>query len=246
MIMRDPDGKSFHLIATVSWKGRALVLFDSPDLVHWTNERLVQVSTGNADMTWAPELRWDPETKQFLAYWTSSVDKKWDTAAIWYATSTDLQTFSPPKVLMREAGGCLDADIVQAQGKWRMVYRYTGLWMRTAEHALGPYENPVKISDLDVEGPFIFPLHGVADQWGLIFDYFGGNQGRWGLSTSSDFQHWTLVTRKDWPYYTPEVFLPPGVRHGSVLPITDKEADTILQAFGATKLDDQGHESAIH
>ena len=244
MILRDPDGKTFHLIATVSWKGRSLVLFDSADLVHWTNERLVEISASNADMTWAPELRWDPETRQYFAYWTSSVDHTWDTAAIWYATSTDLKTFSEPKVLMREDKGCLDADIVYAGGKWRMVYRYTGIWMRTAEHALGPYENPVKISALDVEGPFLFPLNGTTDRWGLVFDYFGGNQGRWGLATSADFKEWTPQTRKDWPYYTPEVFLPPGVRHGSVLPITAREAETVLKAFGSTKFDYQGHEQA--
>jgi sucrose-6-phosphate hydrolase SacC (GH32 family) len=240
MILRDPDGKSFHLIATSSWKGRFLILFDSSDLVHWTNERVVTVAPENADMTWAPELRWDPETKQYFAYWTSSTDHKWSTAAIWYATSSDLKTFSAPKVLMREPkDGCLDADVLYAQGKWHMVYRYTGIWMRTADHAFGPYENPVKILDLDVEGPFLFPINGTSDQWGLVFDYFGGNQGRWGLATSSDFINWNLVTRKDWPYYTPDVFVPPGVRHGSVLPITDNEADTILQAFGSTKFDDR-------
>ncbi len=241
MLMRDSDGKSFHLIATVSWKGRSLVLFDSKDLVHWTNERLVQVAPTNADMTWAPELRWDPETKQYFAYWTSSVSNTWDTAAIWYATSTDLKTFSQPKVLMREAKGCLDADIIHARGKWHMVYRYVGIWMRTADHAFGPYENPVKILDLDVEGPFMFPVNRTTNQWGLVFDYFGGNQGRWGMATSSDFVNWSLVTHKDWPYYMPDVFFPSGVRHGSVLPITDQEANRILKAFGSTPFDYKGH-----
>lgn len=241
MVLRDPDGRGFHLIATVSWKGRSLILFHSPDLIHWTNERVVQVSTEHADMTWAPEVRWDPETKQYFAYWTSSVDHTWATASIWYATSTDLKTFSAPQVLMHEKGGCLDADILYAQGKWHMVYRYTGIWMRTADHAFGPYDNPAKILDLDVEGPFLFPINGAPDQWGLVFDYFGGNQGRWGLATSSDFNQWNLVTKKAWPYYTPDVFFPPGIRHGSVLPITTGEADSILKAYGSTQFDYQGH-----
>ena len=240
MIMRDPDGRTFHLIATNAWKGRSLSLFDSPDLVHWENERLVEIAPERADKVWAPELLWDPETRQFVAYWTSSIDGVWKTAAIWYATSTDLKTFSAPKVLMREENGCLDADILYAAGKWHMVYRYTGIWMRTAEHALGPYENPVKILDLDVEGPFMFPLNGKTDEWGLIFDYFGGNQGRWGLAVSNDFTRWTVSTGKNWPYYTPDIFLPPGVRHGCVLPITAAEADTVLQAFGSTQFNEKG------
>ena len=241
MILRDPDGKSFHLIATVSWKGRSLILFDSPDLIHWTNQRVVQVSTEDADMTWAPEVRWDPETKQYFAYWTSSVNHTWSTAAIWYATSADLKTFSAPRVLMREANGCLDADVVYAGDKWHMVYRYTGIWMRTADHAFGPYDNPVKILDSDVEGPFLFPINGASGQWGLVFDYFGGNQGRWGLATSSDFNQWTFSTNKAWPYYTPDIFFPPGIRHGSVLPISAGEADSILKAYGSIKYDYQGH-----
>ncbi len=240
MILRDPDGKTFHLIATNAWKGRCLTLFDSPDLVHWENERLVQIAPEQADMTWAPELLWDPETRQFVAYWTSSTDHVWDTAAIWYATSPDLKTFSAPKVLMREQKGCLDADILYAAGKWHMVYRYTGIWMRTAEHALGPFGNPVKILDLDVEGPSMFPVNGTTDRWGLIFDYFGGNQGRWGFAASDDLAHWTVATRREWPYYTPDIFLPPGVRHGSVLPITAEEAETILRAFGASRFNEKG------
>ena len=189
MLLRDPDGKTFHLVATNAWKGRSLILFDSTDLVHWENQRLVQIAPERADKTWAPEMLWDPETRQFVVYWTSSLDNVWDTAAIWYATSTDLKTFSTPKVLMREEKGCLDADILYANGKWHMVYRYLGIWMRMADHALGPYEKPVRVLDLDVEGPFMFPINGKRDQWAMVFDYFGGNQGRWGVATSSD---WTI------------------------------------------------------
>jgi len=236
MIMRDPDGHTFHLTATTATDGRNIVLFDSTDLVNWTNERLVEVAPPNADMAWAPEIRWDPETKQYFAYWTSSIDHQWKTASIWYATSPDLKTFSEQNVLMQESDGCLDADIVSAGGKWYMVYRFTGIWMRTSDHAFGPYENPTKILDLDVEGPFIFPVNGKSDEWGLIFDYFGGNQGRWGMATSSDLANWTMLTNHDWPYYTPDVFFPPGVRHGCVLPITTAEADKILETLGSTKL----------
>jgi hypothetical protein len=243
MIMRDPDGKSFHLIATVSWKNRPFTIWDSTDLIHWTGERLIDCAPEDATLTWAPEMLWDPETKQYVAYWTGAVKGDWGTACIRYATSTDLKTFSKPQILMKEKEGCLDADIIQADGKWRMVYRYKGIWMRTADHALGPYENPVKILDLDVEGPAFFPINGRNDQWGVIFDYFGGNQGRWGIATSGNFTDWTLATRKEWPYYKPEVFLPPGVRHGSVLPITSTEADAILQAFGSTTYDHEGKEA---
>ena len=137
MILRDPDGKTFHLVATNAWKGRNL-LFDSTNLVHWENERLVQIVPERADKTCAPE------TRQFVVHWTSSLDNKWDTAAIWCAASTDLKTFSTPKILMQEQKGCLDADILYANGKWHMVYRCVGIWMRIADRALSPYDQPVK------------------------------------------------------------------------------------------------------
>lgn len=236
MILRDPNGHGFHLVATVSWKGRSFVMFDSTDLIHWTNERLVTVAPDDADMVWAPELRWDPASKQYFVYWTTSQNGKWSTAGIWYSTSTDLKSFSPPKMLMKEGrDGCLDADIICSNGKWYMVYRYTGLWMRTSSSAFGPYLNPVKISDLNVEGPFLFPING-STQWGLIFDYFGGNQGKWGLQTSPDFIHWTPVTGEKWPYYNDQVFFPPGIRHGCVISITKSEADSVLKAFGASEV----------
>jgi predicted GH43/DUF377 family glycosyl hydrolase len=231
-VMRGPDGV-FHMVATVSWKNRPFTLWDSKDLVHWENERLVDCAPPGASKTWAPDLLWDPDTKQYVVFWTAEVNHDWNTACIWYATSRDLKQFSEPKVLMREKGGCLDADIINCKGKWYMVYRYNGIWIRSADKALGPYENPVKALDLDVEGPFLFPVNGQDDKLAMVFDYFGGNQGRWGLATSSDMQNWTLVSHEKWPYYHSDFYMPLGVRHGSVLPITAEESERILNAFGA-------------
>lgn len=36
-------------------------MWESTDLVNWTNERLVIVEDATAGMVWAPEAIWDPE-----------------------------------------------------------------------------------------------------------------------------------------------------------------------------------------
>jgi len=236
MILRDQKGV-YHLIATVSWKNLPFTLWDSTDLVHWKNERLVNVAPDGASITWAPELVYDRANDRYVAYWTSSLHNDWSTASVYAATTKDFLHFSKPQLLLHDQrGGILDADIHYANGTYSLFYRHNGVWEVTSKNVLGPYTAPVQVLDEDVEGPFVFDLNGGSG-FGMVWDYFGGNQGRWGLGTSSDLIHWTSVTDKKWPYYNPRVAFVQGVRHGCVLPLTQREMDTIIAADGATVMD---------
>ena len=77
-IVRDPRG-GFHIVATdlsIYHRGgwgphdgatengsTGLVIWDSPDLSHWSEPRLVDVASKipGAGMAWAPEAAWDPD-----------------------------------------------------------------------------------------------------------------------------------------------------------------------------------------
>lgn len=79
-IVRDPRG-GFHIVATdlsIYYRGgwgpndgattngsTGLVIWDSPDLVHWSEPRLVDVASKipDAGMAWAPEANWDPGSR---------------------------------------------------------------------------------------------------------------------------------------------------------------------------------------
>lgn len=118
------------------------------------------------------------------------------------------------------------------------MYREAGeIWEVTSSGgALGPFDiDDHMILATNAEGPFVYQLNGMK-QWNLIFDYYGGNQGKWGLATSSDARTWRLVTDPQFPYYKKGVAsFPEGVRHGSVLAITEQEYRTLLNAYKQTQ-----------
>ena len=97
--------------------------------------------------------------------------------------------------------------------------------------ALGPYSNPQKFSDENVEGPFVFPLRDSAG-YGMVFDYYRGDAG-FGLMTTPDFANCTYITNRKPPYYNDKVKFPAGIRHGSIFGITEKEFSKVKKAFAA-------------
>lgn len=50
---------------------RGIFVWESTDLLTWTNERLVTVEDATAGMVWAPEAIWDPAKSQYMVYWSS-------------------------------------------------------------------------------------------------------------------------------------------------------------------------------
>jgi hypothetical protein len=229
MIFRDKKG-IYHLVATVSWKNRPFTLWDSKDLVHWKNERLIDVAPENSSKTWAPEIAYDSKGDQYFVYWTAEVNKTWSSASIYYSTTKDFTHFSKPKILFKDTVGILDANLVFANGAYNLFYRKSNsIWVVTSADALGTYGNGYKFSNENVEGPFVFTLRDTSG-YGIVFDYYGGSAG-FGLMTSPDFKNWVRITNPKAPYYNDKVKFPAGIRHGAVCGITKKELKKLEKAF---------------
>lgn len=146
-IVRSPEGDKFYLVATdlnvdgteYGWQGwgwaqsgcsRFIEVWESFDLVIWSNQRHIQVSPLEAGMTYAPEAIWDPEIGAYVVCWTSSMypadtyfttDRE-DPKGRWpltrnqtlFATTRDFVSFSQPGVMSgREGHGTLDAVMIR-------------------------------------------------------------------------------------------------------------------------------------
>ncbi len=76
-IIRTPDGM-FHLVWTSSWRGdRGFGYACSKDLVHWSEQRFIEVMTDTSTVNvWAPELFWDDVKKQAIIIWASGIPGK--------------------------------------------------------------------------------------------------------------------------------------------------------------------------
>lgn len=72
---------------------RGIFVWESTDLINWTNERLVQVEDKTAGMVWAPEALWDANKGQYLVHWASK----------FYAASDTGHTGTPSNIKIRFA-----------------------------------------------------------------------------------------------------------------------------------------------
>jgi hypothetical protein len=103
-----------------------------------------------------------------------------------------------------------------------------------ADHLLGPYSEPGSpVSPNFREAPTLIPSpNGKA--WYLYYEQYPGVA--YGLSVASTLDGpWFQVAgnqRPEWNKYQ----VPPGVRHGSMLPISRKQYDALVRTFGTTPL----------
>jgi len=85
-ILRSVKNNGFWIIATDErvyrdgdWvraqnaASRCVVVWESLDLVNWSEPRLVQVSRTDAGCTWTPEATYNKTTDEYVMYWASTI-----------------------------------------------------------------------------------------------------------------------------------------------------------------------------
>ncbi|WP_193605189.1 immunoglobulin-like domain-containing protein [Nocardioides dongkuii] len=138
-IIRSPEGDRFFLLATdlkaypevdfgeaQETGSKYVEIWESTDLVTWSEQRHVKVSSDFAGNTWAPEAFYDEEAGEYVVFWASALYPTTETTGrdintqyqrMMYATTRDFVTFSEPQVwvdVRRGAGrGIIDATVVR-------------------------------------------------------------------------------------------------------------------------------------
>ncbi|VXB56048.1 Beta-xylosidase [Aeromicrobium sp. 9AM] len=131
-LIRSPEGDKFYLIATdldidaTDWdtsqrKGsKYLEVWESTDLVNWSEQRHVKVSPDTAGNTWAPEAYWSDELGSYVVFWASKLYAESDTnhtgstyQKMLYATTRDFRTFSKPKVWQDFGASRIDSTVLK-------------------------------------------------------------------------------------------------------------------------------------
>lgn len=144
-IVRDPRG-GFHIVATdlsIYHRGgwgpndgattngsTGLVIWDSPDLTHWSEPRLVDVASKipGAGMAWAPEANWDPDREQWIVFWSTKsnvhedgnplCNELGDETNVYYATTRDFVTFSDPVKWIDRSNVVIDSTMLRDDDGW--------------------------------------------------------------------------------------------------------------------------------
>lgn len=198
----------------------------------------------------APKLFFDEVSAQYLLTWHTTHDlgktdlpePYWAGQRTLYAVSKDLRTFSdPPRKLFTWDMATIDVIVRHVGGSYYAIVkdeRYptldwtTGKTIRISRSPalLGPYSEPgPPISPNFREAPTLIPSpNGKA--WYLYYEQYPGVA--YGLSVASKLDGpWFQVAGNQQPAWD-KYYVPPKVRHGSMLPITRKQYDALVARFG--------------
>jgi hypothetical protein len=277
-LIRSAEGDRFFLLATdlkaypavdfgeaQETGSKYLEVWESTDLVNWSEQRHVKVSSDFAGNTWAPEAFYDEEAGEYVVYWASALYPTTDVAGrdittsyqrMMYATTRDFVTFSDPQPwidVRRGTGrGMIDATIVQdGETYHRFVKdeavmtprqeRSTDLratvtgslptttsspgWQLVRDQVGVGQPNPWGGTYTQGEGPTVFEDNEVEDRWYMFIDQpsYHGGQGYLAFRTDDiDSGDWQSVPTAD---------LPSSPRHGTVIPVSQAELDTMRAAY---------------
>ncbi|MGW2889437.1 family 43 glycosylhydrolase [Streptomyces griseoruber] len=259
-IIRSPEGDKFYQIATDlriygngDWDAaqrtgsKSIMVWESTDLVHWTNQRLVQVSPDSAGNTWAPEAYYDSDLGEYVVFWASKLYNNeahsGDTYnRMMYATTRDFYTFSAPKVWIDRGYSVIDSTVIQHDGTYfRLSKDERNNTSSTPNSKFIFEEKSDSLLNLSwdavaegigkgamsaAEGPLVFKSN-TEDKWYAFLDEFGGRGYIPFETTDLAAGKWTPVADYD---------LPSRPRHGTVLPVTQAEYDRLLTAYQPDQL----------
>ncbi len=193
-----PDGL-FHLVFTSDIFSRSFGYAESPDLVHWSNVKLVQIWAGNTNTvgrTWAPEIYYDADfSNAYQVAFSSDVGS--DSLHIYYTLTTDFDTWTEPRDLYRKPDDTTVIDgfvAKEAPNHFIIATAQNGTaWLADAPTPYGPWTTRSSGSMVTPrEGPALIK---IGDTWHLYADcYTGAGDNVFRLAISSDATNWTDVT----------------------------------------------------
>jgi hypothetical protein len=250
-LLRSHDGKEFFLLATDlsinlnhNWTraqqagSKSIVIWNSTDLVHWTQPRLVKVAPDDAGCTWAPEAVYDEGNAAYLTFWASKTKPdNFSKQRIWAAWTKDFVTFGAPFVYIDRPWHVIDTDIVRENGAY---YRFSkdeqfkSITMEVSTNLMGPWNDATNFSLAKMqgyEGPECYQIKPAADgqpaTWCLILDQYSKGTG----------YHPFVTDGLSGGQFKPgEGFsFPFTFRHGCVLPISAQEYERLEKAYGQAK-----------
>jgi beta-galactosidase len=243
--MRDPcilQGKDglFHMVWTSGWWDQMIGYASSPDLINWSEQKAIPVMEHEptAKNSWAPELAYDPEKKEYLIFWATTIPGRHSDVSDserekglnhrMYCTRTkDFKSFSPTEMFFNPDFSTIDATIFPKGKKFYMFLKnenpnppQKNIRVTVADHASGPY--PVQVSEpitgkYWAEGPTALQ---VGEYVYVYFDKY--TEHKYGAVRSKNMV--------DWEDVSDQVSFPKGLRHGTAFKISDKVFQVLMNS----------------
>ncbi|MBD0351454.1 MAG: family 43 glycosylhydrolase [Flavisolibacter sp.] len=239
-ILRGADGQTFYMVATdmVSANGwnsnRAMVLLKSTDLINWTSSvvNIQKRFPGNDSLlrVWAPQTIYDAKAGKYMIYFSMKHGKDPDKIYYAYANAdfTDLESVPKQLFFSPTNGSCIDGDIVAKDGKYYLFFKTegqgNGIKIAVSDKLTEGYvlrDKYVQQTTDPVEGSGVFKLNN-GEGYILMYDVY--TKGRYQFTITKDLEHFTVIDDEVTMNFHP--------RHGTVMPITAKEAERLVSKWG--------------
>ena len=252
-IIRSPEGDKFYIIATDlsiynrrddddRWNtcqregSKGIVVWESSDLVNWSEPRLVDVMGDDCGCVWAPECIYDKETGQYMVYWasrTSADNYQWLRAYKCY--TKDFITFTEPELWIDNATAeqmanntalhTFDMTILEHNGKYYRFTKTNTVTMEEANSLSGEWKN---VEDYELyktvsnyEGPTVYKANG-EDKWYMLLDCLSNNNKGYKPFVTTDIANGAFSQAADFNFDV-------TYRHGTVIPITRTEYSNLTK-----------------
>ncbi len=219
-----------------SHKGsRSLLVWESEDLIHWSEPRLIEVGIKGAGCVWAPEAVYCKEKDMWFVFFASNVKEKGERhrkQRIYGTFTKDFKEFSETFKYIDGETELIDTNIVWDNG-W--YYRFTKdetnkkIIVERSQNLIGGDYERIYSEAFDnffgLEGPEAYYLDD-KQMWCVIADNYHGNHGyipfltkdlSTGEFTQLSPEEYDLGKRKK--------------RHGGVIKIQEDVADMIMKHY---------------
>ncbi len=248
-LMRSADGKKFYLLATdlcinkskdwglaQSEGSKSIVIWESSDLVNWSEPRLCEIGASDAGCVWAPEATYLPELQKYAIYWASRTVSSYGTSRqqIWYTLTEDFVTFEEPKIWITKTHDIIDTTVIKEGDTYYRFSKFEGkacVILESSTDFFGKWE-PVSAQSLTsqqgVEGPYCYKLlekdRTESANYCVLLDNYGGTG--YYIMDCLDLASGEFVKKTGYSMPTPKP------RHGSVIWITDEEYNRLVEKYG--------------
>lgn len=245
-IVQDPNSKDYFLIATDlrigayhDWNraeycgSKDIIVWQSKNLIDWSDEWSVKVGIDLAGCVWAPEAIFDQEKQSFLVFFASMVKEGNEKAKqrIYASYTTNFRDFTPTEKYIERKNHIIDTNIIQNDG---IYYRFSKdettktidmeRGTSLAKDAFVKVETPLLDSLYALEGPECYQL--PDGTWCLIADQFGAGLGYLPiLIPDLENPEMTIMDKADYNLGQTKK------RHGGVIKITDEEYESLMASY---------------
>lgn len=209
---------------------KCLSLWESEDLLHWSEQRLVRIGNEDFGCLWAPDVIYDDKSEEYVLHWSSAhKSSDFKTKEIYCCRTKDFQNFTEPKLLYRHPkGSVIDSAIYEEDGFYYMFAKVEerggcNILLRSDEIE-GDYEEvkafEESTSELErgkYEGATAVRLEN--GKWCLFLDYYGAYGEKQGyVPFVADSLADGRFKRADESFSFPYRF-----KHGTILKITEEQ-----------------------